>query len=133
MLFPSKNAADQLLTPSWEKRGPFGGPLRKKVVDLAPEPETIEPLYPGNRPTQGVENPPTAPQSRPAAAATARLPYSHPTRRAEREVQRAKAKVQHAERAAKYIKEGVDPAEAERRARYDSYQEVTRASQPTAS
>jgi hypothetical protein len=127
MLFPSKSAADQLLTPSWEKRGPFGLPRRQKVV-AQPEPETIEPLYPGNRPTQRVENPPTAPQPRPAAPAPARLPYSHPTRRAEREVQRAKAKVQHAERTAKYIKEGVDPAEAERRARYDLYQEITRAS-----
>jgi hypothetical protein len=69
-----------------------------------------------------------APNLRPTISAPARLPYSHPTRRAEREVQRAKAKVQHAERVAKYIKDGVDAAEADHRARYDSYQEITRAS-----
>jgi len=69
------------------------------------------------------------PAPAPAPAHPARLPWSDPTRAAARVAARTK----RAERLAMYLAQGLTSVAAEERANKDSYQEVTRASQSTAS
>jgi len=61
--------------------------------------------------------------AKPVATVPVGLSYSNPTRKADRIIQRAKAKVQHAERVAKYVAQGLGQVEAERLATDDHYRE----------
>ncbi len=63
------------------------------------------------------------PAAKPVATVPVGLSYSHPTRKADRIIQRAKAKVQQAERVAKYVAQGLGQVEAERLATDDHYRE----------
>jgi len=70
-----------------------------------------------------IRSPAPQPASKPALTTPDRVSFSHPTKKAERVIQRAQAKVRHAERVAKYITQGLGQVEAERLATDDHYRE----------